>query len=768
MTENFVHSPKILADLIHHTKYAKYIPEKKRRETYPETVERSKSMHIKHFPFLSNEINEAFEFVHNKQILPSMRGFQFGGLAIEKNNARMYNCSFCQIDDPIVFQEIMFLLLSGCGVGYSVQFQHINKLPKIQKPGPPKKFIIHDSIEGWAESINALMTAYFYGNNFPLFIYDEIRPEGSPLITSGGIAPGPEPLKTTHQNMLNILTQIPYGQKLKTIQAHDLLCFMSNAVLSGGIRRSSFISLFSKNDKEMMNCKNGNWWKENPQRALANNSAMVLRQELDKNLFETIWDTLYESHNGEPNIYQTNSLEYGTNPCFGKTEKLLTIDGPKTFQELAKSKKPIFIINSEGNIVKTKVWCSGKKQTIKLKTSMNEIITCTPEHKFRTTNNQEIQAKDTHNQQIMPFYFYTPTDEQIPITILSILEGKKEEVYDFTEPQTNWGIIIPGTSDPQKQIGYLAHNCCEISGENNFLCNLVEINAATIENQRDLEERARMASRIATLQASYTHFHFLRPIWQLKAENNSLIGVGMTGIASGKVLNLDLTTAAKIVVDENVKISKKLNIKPAKRTTTVKPGGTTSLELGDKIPVSSGIHSYQAPTYLRRIITTHHEPIYNFLKNNHPYLLEPSAYKPKQESVITFPLQAPPNAITRYEGAIELLERIKKFHQEWIIPGHIEGLNTNNVSCTISVKEDEWDEVKKWWWENKNNFLSVALLPFDGGNYPQLPFEECSTEEYQKRLSEIKPIDFSLIKEEQDLTKRQQELACFGGICELV
>jgi ribonucleoside-diphosphate reductase alpha chain len=305
----------ILSEITTYMKYSKYIPEKNRRETWEELVTRNKLMHQEKFPQLKNEIEEAYKLVYDKKVLPSMRSLQFAGKPIELNNARIFNCSFLPIDDWRAFSEIMFLLLSGCGVGYSVQTHHIEKLPEIKVPTKTKRYLVGDSIEGWADAVRMLCKAYFTGAPLPLFDFRDIRPKGAQLITVGGKAPGPEPLKECLFNLQKVFDRKKNGDKLSSVEAHDMACHIADAVLSGGIRRAALISLFNLDDEDMLTCKFGNWWEENPQRGRANNSAVVMRHKIDEEEFFKLWKKIELSGSGEPGIYFSNDKDWGTNPC---------------------------------------------------------------------------------------------------------------------------------------------------------------------------------------------------------------------------------------------------------------------------------------------------------------------------------------------------------------------------------------------------------------------------------------------------------------------
>ncbi len=498
---------KILSDITVFMKYAKYNPELQRRENWKELVDRNKEMHLEKYPNLKDEIESAYKFVYDKKILPSMRSLQFAGKPIAINNARLYNCCFLPIDNVDAFSEVMFLLLSGTGVGYSVQRHHIEQLPEINKPTKSRRYLVGDSIEGWADAVKVMITAYMKGKALPVYDFSDIRPKGAQLITSGGKAPGPEPLKDCLHNVQKVLDRKQNGEKLTTIEVHDILCYIADAVLAGGIRRSAMISLFDIDDDDMLTCKFGNWWENNPQRGRANNSAVIVRSKVEEETFFELWKKIELSGSGEPGFFFTNDKDWGMNPC------------------------------------------------------------------------AEISLR--------PFQF----------------------------------------------------------------CNLTTIHAGDVVDQDDLNARAKAAAFIGTLQASYTDFHYLRDIWKRTTEKEALIGVSMTGIASGGVLKLDMKEAANMVKEENARVSSIIGTMPAARCTTVKPEGTSSLVLG----TSSGIHAWHNKHYIRRIRVGKNESIYSYLKINHPELITDEYFKPNLQAVIEVPQKAPEGAVTRQESALDLV-----------------------------------------------------------------------------------------------------------------
>jgi len=616
-------SRDILSDITVHMKYAKFLPELKRRETWHELVDRNKAMHQKKYPKLAEEIEEVYKYVYDKKVLPSMRSLQFAGKPIEISPNRLYNCSYLPIDHIDGFSETMFLLLSGCGVGYSVQQHHIKKLPYISKPFETRsrRFVVGDSIEGWADAVKVLVESYLGGRKCSKikFDYSDVRPKGARLVTSGGKAPGPQPLKECLLKVKGILNAKDDATQLTSLEVHDIVCHIADAVLAGGIRRAALISLFSASDEEMISCKSGDWWELNAQRGRANNSAVLMRHKITKEFFMDLWKRVELSGAGEPGIYFNNDKDWGTNPC------------------------------------------------------------------------------------------------------------------------------------------------CEIALRAYQFCNLCEVNASDVVDQEDLNLRVKAASFIGTLQAGYTDFHYLREVWKETTEKDALIGISMTGIASNKVLNLDMKQAAVIVNQENARVAKQINIRKAARTTCVKPAGTTSLVVGS----SSGIHAWHNDYYVRRLRVGKNEAIYSYLAANHPELIEDEYFRPHDTAVISVPQAAPENCIVRTESAFDLLERIKKVSTEWVAPGHRSGSNTHNVSATVSLKEDEWDKAGEWMWDNRNYYNGLSVLPYNGGTYIQAPFEDTDSGKFEEMIKSLSNLDLTKVTEAEDNTDLSGEAACAGGACEV-
>jgi ribonucleoside-triphosphate reductase len=626
-------SNQIASDITTYCKYSRFLPIEERRETWEETVFRTEDMHVRKYPHMKEIIHNAFDKVRGKQVLPSMRSLQFGGRAIELSNSRVYNCAFMAANFGGFFNELMFLLLGGTGVGYSVQWRHVKELPAIKRPKKARKYLIGDSIIGWADAVKALMSAYLNGSYFPNFDYEDIRPAGTLLRTAGGKAPGPGPLRVCLTKIHSMLESKPVGSKLQSWEVSDIACIIADAVLSGGIRRSAMICLFDIDDDAMLGYKSGTWYEQHAERGRVNVSAVAFREggalwELGKGegyaweatteeQFRHFWSFVEASGSGEPGLYFSNHPDWGTNPC------------------------------------------------------------------------------------------------------------------------------------------------CEIALRHKQFCNLTTINYAAVATQEELNEAAYYAGVIGTLQAGYTDLHYLSAEWKENCEDEALLGVSITGIADGgHYKRFNWKTAANRVAEANKHVAALIGIKTAARTTCIKPEGTASLVLG----TSSGIHARHSHYYIRRIRLGKDESVARYLLAHHPELVAQDATKPNGV-VVELPQKAPDRSIYRTESPVDLLERVKYFHRNWILPGHFSGENAHNVSCTVSIKPDEWGQVGDWMWDNRGSYNGISVLPFDGGTYVQAPFEECSKETYEKMMEHLKQVDLSKIVERDDLTTLREEPACAGGAC---
>lgn len=403
-------SQEILSDIVVFQKYAKYEPEIKRRETWEELCIRNMAMHIKKYPQLKDEIKRVYkEFVITKKVLPSMRSMQFAGRPIELSNNRMFNCAYVAADNPAAFWETMFLLLGGSGVGYSVQRHHVSQLPLVKGPTEkPRRFLVGDSIEGWADAVKVLVRSYFEGKSDPVFDYRDIRPKGARLITSGGKAPGPDPLRICIDHIRAVLNNA-VGRFLTTIEVHDIMCHIADAVLSGGIRRAALIALFSPDDYDMLSAKSGNWWELNPQRGRANNSVVLDRNSTSAETFFKVWGRVKASGSGEPGFFWTSDINLGTNPCcFVSETPVVTTNGILSISEIVEKLAngdavSVITFNEETRQEEIKKVVAGQltkkdADVITLvieKDNGDEVkLICTLDHKFLTKNRGWVEAKD--------------------------------------------------------------------------------------------------------------------------------------------------------------------------------------------------------------------------------------------------------------------------------------------------------------------------------------------------------------------------------------
>ena len=590
-------------------KYARWIPEKKRRETWKESVERVKGMMLESYPSVTEEIEWAYDMMNRKRVLGSQRALQFGGSPVLKHNARIYNCIASYIDRPRFFQECMYLLLCGCGTGFSVQKHHVEKLPDLvqkYKANGTKKFTIPDTIEGWSDAVGVLVSSYLGQDElFPEYVgktvsfdYSEIRPAGSYLSSSSGKAPGPEPLKKALSSIKKVLdkaikeAEFSATKKLRPIDVYDVVMHAADAVISGGVRRSATICLFSADDEEMALAKTGNWFHDNPQRGRSNNSALLVRGSTTSEQFSQLMNSVKEF--GEPGFVWSDSTELIVNPC-------------------------------------------------------------------------------------VEIGLY-PVDEETG--------------------ETGWQA-----------------------------CNLSTVNCAKIKTKEEFFESCRAASIVGTLQAGFSKMAYLGEVTERILRREALLGVSMTGIMERHDICLDpdiQKEGARVVKKTNKDLAKKIGINTAARTTCVKPEGTASCILG----TSSGIHPHHAKRYIRRVQANKMEDIYQHFKKTNPRACEESVWSANDsDDVICFCIEVPAGSKLKNQiGAIGLLEYVKSTQQNWVMTGRNDSLCVkpflqHNVSNTINVKPEEWEDVEKFIYKNRKYFCGVSLLPLSGDkDYPQAPF----------------------------------------------
>lgn len=590
------------------SKYARWLEDKNRRETWKEAVERVKSMmHIMYADKgISEEIDWAYDMMYKRRVLGSQRALQFGGDPILKRHAKIYNCTSSYCDRLRFFQECFWLLLCGSGTGFSVQKHHIAKLPSLEHTPDPDlatKYLIDDSIEGWADALGVLLSSYFskpveefkqYKNCHIVFDYSNIRAKGSSLASGVGKAPGYEPLANGLEKIRVVLDRcITNGQKkLRPIDAYDIIMHSSDAVLSGGVRRSASLALFSPDDEEMAKAKTGNWYIDNPQRARSNNSALLLKDKTTFEEFNTLMESVKEF--GEPGFIWSESTEMIFNPC-----------------------------------VEIGMW---------------------------------------------------PIDED---------SGK-----------SGW------------------------QG-----CNLSTINCSSVTDEEDFYERCKAAAIIGTLQAGFTKLDYLGSISEKIFSREALLGVSLTGTMEKHDIVLTekvLKNGAKIAVETNKELAKKININQAARVTCLKPEGTSSSMLG----TSSGIHPHHAKRYIRHVQANILEAPYLHFKKTNPQACEKSSWSANNtDEVIKFPIEVPDGAKLKNQlPAIEMLDVVKETQKNWVQSGKNKSLCTqeylsHNVSNTVTVKPDEWDKVTKFIYDNRKYFAGISLIPQSGDkDYTQAPF----------------------------------------------
>lgn len=588
-------------------KYARYLPEENRRETWKEQVDRVFDMHREYFddfPEVMDHIEFAEAAVLKKDVLGSQRILQFGGTPIFKHNARVYNCAFGHINRTRAFQELMYLLLCGCGVGFSVQSHHVSQLPPVSKRGDiiEKIYLVPDTIEGWADAIGVLVASYMggipefdeYVGEKIVFDYSEIRPAGSPL-SSGAKAPGPDGLRRSIDKIEEIFEKALSSSKrvkLRPLSVYDIIMHAADAVISGGVRRSATIALFSPSDQEMATAKTGNWFVENPQRGRSNNSALLVRDETSKDTFNKLMSCVKEY--GEPGFVWADSTEMGFNPC-------------------------------------------------------------------------------------------------VEIGLFPV---------DVETGQSGWQF-----------------------------CNLAEINGKRANTEEKFYQACRAAAILGTLQAAYTSFPYVGETTERITRREALLGVSITGMMDNPDVLFDpqiQRNGAKVVKDTNKEIASIIGINAAARTTCVKPAGSTSCILG----TASGIHPHHAKRYFRRVQANVQENPVQHFKEINPRAVETSVWDPNGVTeVITFLCEVPPGAKTKNQiDASKLLESVKLTQQNWVRYGANKELCTqpwlsHNVSNTIHVRQNEWDLIEDYIYENKKYFAGISLIPNSGDkDYPQAPF----------------------------------------------
>ena len=627
-------------NFIHVSRYARWLEDKNRRETWVETVDRYINFMKKHltenYNYNSDDIvfSQVRDAILHHRIMPSMRALMTAGPALERDNIAAYNCSFIAVDSLRAFDEAMYILMNGTGVGFSVESKYIDHLPSVAEEfyTTNTTIIVEDSKLGWAKAYKELIGLLIMGQ-IPNWDMSKIRPAGARLKTFGGRASGPEPLDALFHFTVDIFKKAA-GRRLKPVEAHDIMCKIGEVVVVGGVRRSALISLSNLDDFEMAKAKSGNWWESEPQRALANNSA-VYNAKPNTAQFLREWRNLYESKSGERGIYNMDSVR------------------------------------------------------------------------------------------------------------------KHVDRFD--------------RRDSSKVLG--TNPCGEILLRANEFCNLTEVVIEASDTVEDLSEKVRLATILGTWQSTLTNFKYIRKSWKDNCEEERLLGVSLTGIFGNKITATNGEKLAGILsalreesVMTNAKEADKLGINHSASITCVKPSGTVSQLTG----VSSGIHPWYSPYYLRSVRGDNKDPLTTFLKES-GIPNEPDVMKPNDTTVFYFPIKAPKGAIvTKDLTAVDHLEMWKTYREHW---------TEHNPSVTVNIHEDEWLRVGAWVYDNFDNIGGVSFLPASEHTYRQAPYQEITKEEYEEWLKKMPSrIDWNMLTlyETEDGTTGSQELSCTAGQCEIV
>ena len=620
---------------IHKSRYARYLPAEKRRETWEETVGRYTDFWEARNQINDKEAVQLFTAIHDMDVMPSMRCLMTAGEALNRDNVAGFNCSYLPIDHPRAFDELMYILLCGTGVGFSVERQYMAKLPDVAEEFHPSEttIVVPDSKIGWAKSFRQLVSL-LYAGEIPQWDVSKVRKAGEPLKTFGGRASGPAPLEDLFRFTISLF-QKAKGRKLSSIECHDLVCKIAEVIVVGGVRRSALISLSNPSDGRLRDAKTGQWWIDNPQRSLANNSACYTeRPEFEFFLKEAV--SLHESKSGERGFFSRVAA-----------------------QKVAKR------------------------------------------------------------------------------------NGRRDASHEF------------GTNP-----------CSEIILRPNQFCNLTEVVVRKNDTLDTLRSKVETATILGTLQSTLTDFRYLRSIWKKNTEEESLLGVSLTGIMDHPVLSGStkgiggkeilgewLEELRNVSVETNKKWAKRLGVKQSTAITCVKPSGTVS-QLVDS---ASGIHPRYSPYYIRTVRADKRDPLCAVLTDAGV----PSETSVTSDStlVFSFPMKAPEGAVcTKDVGAMEQLRLWKIYQDHWC---------EHKPSITVYYRDEEFLEVMNWMWKNFDDVSGISLLPYSDHTYAQAPYQEITKSEYTELVKTF-PTDFHWdITEHVDETTGSQELACVGTSCEV-
>jgi len=789
-----------LGNFVYYRTYSRWLPEEQRREYWWETVKRSVEYNCSLVPTSREEAEKLYDNIYNLRQFLSGRTFWVGGTKVaQKYPCANFNCAFIVLNNIKAFEELFYLLMVGTGVGVRVLKSDVNKIPKIRNnveiihkeynPLHKKKredntslefkkdvaiISIGDSKEGWSKALfyylDLLTNGYYEKIKLIIFNYDNVRPKGERLVTFGGTASGHESIKNMFKKIYVIIKNS--NECLSPLDCLDVADIIGENVVVGGVRRTALNGLIDNNDEESINAKNNLYiqtdgqWVENKEishRKMSNNSIFYIEKPTRERLH---WQIGKMRYSGEPCFANAEAASKrriffeGLNPCLTGDMTLLTKEGYKTFKEL--DGMEIDIVNSSGNITKGKVWCSGEKEIVEIKLTNGKIIKCTPDHVFMLIDKSECEAKDLKNKKIMPYVDKNINNEERNLLInnspivLSVENLGIEKVYDFSEPETNWGVVED----------FVAHNCFEILLRSRGLCNLITLNVFYFIIDGKLDVNKLLEAQRLSVRAGYrmTCVNLELHEWDLVQKEDRLLGCSLTGWqdmvnATNMTINEQkelLSKLKNVAIEESKKYSAQLNMKEPLLVTTVKPEGTLSLLPG----VSSGVHYSHSPYYIRRIRINSNDPLVKVCKElGYPVHYEVGETKENNNTkVIEFPVKSPQGK-TKYDvSAIEQLEIYKMFQEYYV---------QHNTSITVHVRDNEWDEVEQWIWDNWDIVVGVSFLSLSDSFYPLMPYESITEEEYNKRIKEMKPFIPSLLskyeKEEVEIDIGNE--GCENGSC---
>lgn len=783
-----------LSDFITISKYARHIESESRFETPDEITQRSLDMHLRRYTNAPAEfrynLQIAFDHVFAGRVLTSMRCAQFAGEAIERQNNRMFNCCYTPVDRLAAFSEIFYNLLCGCGVGYSVQVEHVSELPRISKferksAADRQLFVVPDTIEGWADAVHRLIENAVRGID-TYFDYSLIRLKGAPLKVAGGKAPGPAPLRKALIAIREVLLT-RQGSKLLPINVFDICCHLAEAVMSGGIRRSATICLFSPEDDAMMQAKlphNFEWTGKNKHRSQANISAAMSRHERNKPWFEKVMNLSSEFY-GEPGFFFRDKLEHGTNPCFHPDTEILTIHGYRRIKELYETGAPVHLIVDYRFSPRTVETASPVKltqrnaETYKVTLSDGKSVCTTLNHEFETARGRLQLADVTCGDTL-----YVESEGALAVdgiaTVVSIEPHEVTDVYCLKNPHS--ATVIAN--------GIVTGNCAEIglnstesrSHASGFgFCNLTEVVVPACRNEEQFVQSCMAAAVIGTAQAGYTDFTYIGEASSRIARSEALLGVSLTGMHDRPDIAFDpdvLHRATDGVFRHNKINANYIGLPGAARATCIKPSGTASLKVGC---VGSGIHPHHARRYFRRVTVSPLEPAVQEFARVNPHmvdgLIEGLVSESSGQWQIVFPIEAPPEARTtvKEQSAEEFITDCMSVYKHWVEPGTFRpdsspGL-THSVSATCTVRPDERETVKKLLWRNRDSIAAMSFVPHSFDKLDQgAPREEVVTEHDHERFGYLaehyRPVDWAGWRTDDGGDMRGQEPACAGGACE--